>query len=115
MVSFKADFIGKIRVMQIIARLNIGGATMHVVNLSTKLKPARFDSLLVSGTENPGKVPWWTTPCFGVQPLVIPEMVVRPHLSSGMGKRWLNSTASFAKSDRTSSILILQKQAYWAV
>jgi len=76
MVSFEAEFISKIKVMQVIARLNIGGATMHVVNLSTKLNPERFDSLLVSGTENPGEgsmVDYALS--LGVQPLVIPEIV----------------------------------------
>jgi glycosyltransferase involved in cell wall biosynthesis len=43
----------RIRVMRIIARLNIGGPSFHVVNLNTGLDRARYDSLLVTGMEEP--------------------------------------------------------------
>lgn len=43
----------RIKVMRIIARLNIGGPSFHVVNLNTGLAPDRYDSILVTGMEEP--------------------------------------------------------------
>jgi glycosyltransferase involved in cell wall biosynthesis len=43
--------IGRVRVMRIVSRLNIGGPSIHVVLLNGGLDPARYDSLLVAGTE----------------------------------------------------------------
>src|SRR4030042_4414604 len=67
---------GKIKVLRIIARLNIGGPAIHVVNLNNGLNPKRFESLLVSGTENPGEGSMLDSALsHGVQPIVIPEIV----------------------------------------
>ena len=67
---------GKIKVLRIIARLNIGGPAIHVVNLNNGLNPKRFESLLVSGTENPGEGSMLDYAfSHGVQPIVIPEIV----------------------------------------
>lgn len=41
--------MSRVRVMRIIARLNIGGPAIHVVELSAQLDPDRFESLLVCG------------------------------------------------------------------
>ncbi|MCI0530557.1 MAG: glycosyltransferase [candidate division Zixibacteria bacterium] len=41
----------KIRVMQIITRLNVGGAARHVIVLASRLNPESFDSILISGKE----------------------------------------------------------------
>lgn len=38
-----------IRILRIIARLNIGGPALHVTHLARGLNPARFESLLVTG------------------------------------------------------------------
>jgi glycosyltransferase involved in cell wall biosynthesis len=38
-----------IRVLRIIARLNIGGPALHVTNLARGLNPARYETLLVTG------------------------------------------------------------------
>ncbi|MGQ9671488.1 MAG: glycosyltransferase family 4 protein [Desulfosoma sp.] len=66
----------KIKVLRIIARLNIGGPAIHVVYLNARLDPARFESLLVSGTENPGEGSMLDYALFhGVQPIVVPEIV----------------------------------------
>jgi glycosyltransferase involved in cell wall biosynthesis len=66
----------KIKVLRIIARLNIGGPAIHVVNLNYGLDPARFESILVSGTENPGEGSMLDYALsHGVQPIVIPEIV----------------------------------------
>lgn len=44
---------GRIRVLRVIARLNIGGPALHATLLTERLDPARYDSLLVAGTEDP--------------------------------------------------------------
>lgn len=43
------------KIVRIIARLNIGGPSLHVVNLNKGLSPDRFESLLVIGSPNPGE------------------------------------------------------------
>jgi hypothetical protein len=45
----------KIKVLRVIARLNIGGPAIHVVLLSAGLDRLRFESVLVSSSENPGE------------------------------------------------------------
>jgi len=42
----------KIRVLRIIGRLNVGGPSIHVVNLAAGLDPDRFEHLLVIGRES---------------------------------------------------------------
>jgi glycosyltransferase involved in cell wall biosynthesis len=67
---------GKIKIVRVIARLNVGGAAVHVVLLNTRLNPARFESLLVSGTENPGEGSMLDfAQSQGVHPVVIPEII----------------------------------------
>ncbi|HSF30546.1 MAG TPA: glycosyltransferase family 4 protein [Candidatus Tectomicrobia bacterium] len=66
----------KIKVLHVIARLNIGGAASHVILLTAGLDRGRFESLLVSGTENPGEGSMLDYALsHGVQPIVIPEIV----------------------------------------
>jgi glycosyltransferase involved in cell wall biosynthesis len=43
---------GPIRVVRIIARLNIGGPAIHATLLTARLDPARFSTTLVTGTED---------------------------------------------------------------
>ena len=45
----------RIKILRVIARMNVGGPAIHVVDLTAGLDPARFDSVLVTGTENPGE------------------------------------------------------------
>jgi len=45
----------RIRVLRVIARLNIGGPALHATVLTERLDPSRYDSLLVAGTEEPGE------------------------------------------------------------
>ena len=45
------DREGRVRVLRIIARLNIGGPALHATLLTQRLDPARYESFLVSGTE----------------------------------------------------------------
>lgn len=62
--------------MRVIARLNVGGPAIHVVNLNSGLNCNRFESVLLSGTENPGEGTMLDYAlAHGVQPIVIPEIV----------------------------------------
>ena len=66
----------KIKVLRVIARLNIGGPAIHVVLLSAGMDRVRFESLLVSGSENPGEGSMLDYALsHGVQPAIIPEIV----------------------------------------
>lgn len=42
----------KIRVLRVVGRLNVGGPSIHVVNLAAGLDPDRFEHLLVVGRES---------------------------------------------------------------
>jgi UDP-N-acetylmuramyl pentapeptide phosphotransferase/UDP-N-acetylglucosamine-1-phosphate transferase/glycosyltransferase involved in cell wall biosynthesis len=44
-----------IRVLRVIARMNVGGPAYHVSLLSGRLDPHRYDTLLVSGNVGPGE------------------------------------------------------------
>jgi lipopolysaccharide/colanic/teichoic acid biosynthesis glycosyltransferase/glycosyltransferase involved in cell wall biosynthesis len=67
---------GKIKIVRVIARLNIGGPAIHVTNLSAGLDPSRFESLLVTGTENPGEGSLLNAALArGIRPVVIREIV----------------------------------------
>ena len=45
----------RIRVMRVIARMNVGGPAKHVALLSAGLDPARYETLLVHGQVGPGE------------------------------------------------------------
>jgi len=66
----------RVKIVRIIARLNIGGPALHVVNLNKGLSSDRFESLLVTGSPNPveGSLLDYAQEN-GVRPLIIPEMV----------------------------------------
>ncbi len=56
--------------------MNIGGPALHVTLLNARLDPRRYESLLVSGTENPGEgnlLDWAAGK--GVRPVMIPEII----------------------------------------
>ena len=63
------------RVARVIARLNIGGPAKHVVWLTSGLRDAGFESLLVAGTvpEGEGDMSYFASEA-GVTPHYIPEM-----------------------------------------
>jgi glycosyltransferase involved in cell wall biosynthesis len=66
----------KIRILRVIARLNIGGPAIHVVNLAAGLDPHCFEQMLVVGTENPGEGSMLDYALArGVQPIIIPEII----------------------------------------
>lgn len=65
-----------IRVLRVVARLNIGGPAIHVALLGRPSASDRVESLLVTGTENAGEGSMIDmVRGFGIAPEVIPEMV----------------------------------------
>ena len=63
------------KVVRIIARLNVGGPARHVVWLTAGLQPAGYDSVLVTGTVPPGEDDMsYFAAAHAVEPLIIPEM-----------------------------------------
>jgi glycosyltransferase involved in cell wall biosynthesis len=65
-----------IKILRLIARLNVGGPAIHVVLLSAGLDHKRFQTLLVSGRENPGEGSMLDYALArGVRPLIIPQIV----------------------------------------
>jgi glycosyltransferase involved in cell wall biosynthesis len=65
----------KIKIVHVIARLCVSGAVIHVVDLSAGFDPLRFESLLVTGRENPGEGSMLDYALSqNVQPILIPEM-----------------------------------------
>ena len=45
----------KIRVLRVIARMNVGGPAYHVSLLSGRLDPSHYEVLLLAGTVGPGE------------------------------------------------------------
>ena len=67
---------GRIKILRIIGRLNVGGPALHVVNLAAGLNPSRYEQLLVVGTENAAEGSMLDYALSrGVKPHVIPEIV----------------------------------------
>lgn len=64
-----------IRVLNVIARLNIGGPAVHVTLLTEKLGAPDYESLLVCGTvgEDEGDMAYYAQK-HGVTPIIIPEL-----------------------------------------
>src|SRR5262249_39533390 len=71
----------KVKIVRVIARLNVGGPAIHVINLNTGLDPAQFESILVTGTENPGEGTLLDLALGrGIRPIVIPQIVAEATL-----------------------------------
>ena len=64
-----------IRVLRIIARLNVGGPAIHVSLLTARLGPPDYESTLVCGSIGPdeGDMRYYAE-ARGVQPIIIPEL-----------------------------------------
>ncbi len=63
------------KILRIIARLNVGGPARHVVWLTEGLKPAGYDTLLVAGVVPPGEDDMsYVAAASGVQPFTLPQM-----------------------------------------
>jgi glycosyltransferase involved in cell wall biosynthesis len=67
--------MGRIRVVRIIDRLNVGGPAKHVTWLTAGLDPERFETTLITGVvpESEGDMGYFARAA-GVEPLVIEEM-----------------------------------------
>jgi glycosyltransferase involved in cell wall biosynthesis len=64
-----------VKILRIIARLNVGGPARHVVWLTEGLKPAGFETLLVAGVVPPGEDDMsYVAAAAGVRPFILPEM-----------------------------------------
>ena len=71
----RASEVNKIKVMRIIARLNIGGPAIHTILLTANLDPARFETILVTGVEATHEGNMLDLAAQkGVQPWVIPQL-----------------------------------------
>src|SRR5437016_82264 len=63
------------KILRIIARLNVGGPARHVVWLAEGLNPAGFDTLLVAGVVPAGEDDMsYVATSSGVTPFIIPDM-----------------------------------------
>src|SRR5258707_5813713 len=63
------------KVLRIIARLNVGGPARHVVWLAEGMKSAGYDTLLVAGVVPPGEDDMsYAAAAAGITPLILPEM-----------------------------------------
>ena len=85
---------GTIKVVRIIARLNIGGPAIQTVILTEGLKRPRFASYLITGTVGPdeGEMTYLAQDS-GIQPLVISEF--------GREISWFDDFRAFAKLVKT--------------
>jgi glycosyltransferase involved in cell wall biosynthesis len=65
----------KVKITRIVARLNVGGPAVHIINLTAGLDPDRFDSQLIVGRPGPdeGDMGYLATQK-GIDPLIIPEL-----------------------------------------
>jgi glycosyltransferase involved in cell wall biosynthesis len=64
-----------IRILRVIARLNVGGPAIHVTLLAHKLGPPDYESLLVCGHVEPGEGDMqYYAERHGVHPVIIPEL-----------------------------------------
>jgi glycosyltransferase involved in cell wall biosynthesis len=74
-VSKRDSQNGKVRVVRIIDRLNIGGPAKHVAWLSAGLDPEEFETVLITGTVPPGEGDMsYFARSAGVSPVTIKEM-----------------------------------------
>jgi glycosyltransferase involved in cell wall biosynthesis len=63
------------KILRIIARLNVGGPARHVVWLTQGLKPEGYETLLVAGVVPPGEDDMsYVAAAAGVQPFTLPQM-----------------------------------------
>ena len=79
----------KIKVLRIIARLNIGGPAIHTILLTEGLDKSRFESVLVTGTiEKTEGDMFYLAEEKGVRPVIIPELGRALNLRSDIIAFW---------------------------
>jgi glycosyltransferase involved in cell wall biosynthesis len=65
----------RLRICRVIARLNVGGAALHVIQLTAGLNAQRFAQLVVTGVEGPREASLLPRArAAGIEPVVIPEL-----------------------------------------
>jgi glycosyltransferase involved in cell wall biosynthesis len=65
----------RVKVTRIVARLNVGGPAVHIINLTASLDPGRFDSQIIAGRPGPHEGDMgYLARQKGVDPLIIPEL-----------------------------------------
>ncbi len=79
------DHMKRIRICRVIARLNVGGAAQHVIQLTAGFNSERFAQLVVTGVESPGEASMLPEARRrGLEPLVIPELGREVSAKSGL-------------------------------
>jgi glycosyltransferase involved in cell wall biosynthesis len=79
-----------VKVVRVIARLNVGGPAIHVILLSARLRAAGYETMLVKGTEAPSEGDMLDFAReLDVRPVVIPEL--------GREIRWWDDVLAFWK------------------
>ena len=72
------------KIVRVIARLNVGGPAKHVAWLTAGLRDSDWDSVLVAGSVPPGEDDMgYFAADLGVQPIIIPEMSREISLKDG--------------------------------
>ena len=83
----------RVKVLRIIARLNIGGPAIHTILLTAGLNNERFEPLLVTGVEGRREGNMLDLAAAkGVEPIVIPELRRNPAPRMPLSP-WSSSTA----------------------
>ena len=87
--GFKRESLGKIKVLRIIARLNIGGPAIHTILLAEGLDRSRFETILLTGTaeKNEGDM-FYLAEEKGVRPVIIPELARALNLRNDIIAFW---------------------------
>jgi len=65
---------GRIRVLRVIARLNVGGPAIHATLLTGRLNPARFATTLVAGSEEAGEANYLELHGRTMPVLILPDL-----------------------------------------
>ena len=79
----------KIKVLRIIARLNIGGPAIHTILLTEGLDKSRFETILVIGTPDKSEGDMlYLAEQKGIRPVIIPELVRALHIRNDFIAFW---------------------------
>jgi glycosyltransferase involved in cell wall biosynthesis len=70
---------GRIRILRVIARMNVGGPALQVVELVRGLEPLRFDSRLLTGAVDTGEADYVTLRAPGVPHELVPGLGRSPN------------------------------------
>ena len=67
--------VSKVRVTRIVARLNVGGPAVHIINLMAGIDLDRFENRLIAGRPGPDEGDMgYLAEQKGIEPLVIPAL-----------------------------------------